>query len=737
MVGVREVHGVGVLDGFFSTWSNAKATFGEGTPQGGAQFDGSGTLNQLKSNLDSAAPGSRWTGTAATAYGTANTEHQRVIGELGGLDKRLAAHVDGSARIVSAGRDQLDGARKWVVDAAGNVPNTAEGQRMLIPIANKGIGQVADIVQKTNGDLNTLGGKIRDVGNEYTALGNQKFAPKDGTGDDDVLGVKGDESDDEVKKRAKEDVEKTLKDGDQGAAGRVEKVLGTIKPYNELSPEQAAYLNEMQRQQAGMSIPVLHKAEEQLGDKKHVIGDSWQLMSNDDVPRDAGKFADQQKGGFDRLPDSVQKLVSQHGLASSAYTADCDQMKQIAQIVKDGHSELQQGTELDRGMMRLGDRIMDDPNALNSQEDVVRDIFDSAGRDHTIVRDMVTGIKGDNGDDFLHDINNTHWRDDGKSAGGMFSWTNESAHGPDAQIAAETAEKVATYLGTHDGDLMHMPNGFSDTTLGQANPDLVRAYAHGLTPYMADIASLSSADRTDAFNFLDPGNSDRPTAKGLFAVLSTDEQAFKEFNGAADALSIQEAHQYAEDVKNHVPVNADDRRLLDVGVLKGLVADGSTSAAHAMGMNHDQLNDWRKGAFETGKELATLGATAAGGPAGGVAIAAFGGLMESSIVGTGATGDGQDLVIPNMGAEESARLTLNALLADSVHVPGMEQLQPFMKDGQLLALHDVDRNLVPPDTGYQDLLNGKLNEVLGDAKNPSEKIAQKYEDIVKDPQGQK
>jgi EspA/EspE family len=58
---------VGVLDGFFSTWSNAKATFGEGTPQGGAQFDGSGALNQLKSNLDSAAPGSRWTGTAATA----------------------------------------------------------------------------------------------------------------------------------------------------------------------------------------------------------------------------------------------------------------------------------------------------------------------------------------------------------------------------------------------------------------------------------------------------------------------------------------------------------------------------------------------------------------------------------------------------------------------------------------------------------------------------------------------
>ncbi|MDT5248727.1 MAG: hypothetical protein QOJ28_1361 [Mycobacterium sp.] len=39
--------------------------------------------------------------------------------------------------------------------------------------------------------------------------------------------------------------------------------------------------------------------------------DSWQLMSNDDVPRDSGKFPDQQKGGFDRLPDSVQKILEE------------------------------------------------------------------------------------------------------------------------------------------------------------------------------------------------------------------------------------------------------------------------------------------------------------------------------------------------------------------------------------------------------------------------------------------
>jgi len=40
---------LGVLDGFESTWSNARSTFGQGTPQEGAQFDNSGQLRQMQS----------------------------------------------------------------------------------------------------------------------------------------------------------------------------------------------------------------------------------------------------------------------------------------------------------------------------------------------------------------------------------------------------------------------------------------------------------------------------------------------------------------------------------------------------------------------------------------------------------------------------------------------------------------------------------------------------------------
>jgi hypothetical protein len=166
---------VGALDAFTSTWANARSTFGEATPQTGAQYDNSGTLRQLQSDLGSATPGSRWTGSAASAYDTANTEHRRVIGKLAGLDQRLKAQIDQSAGVVTTGRRDLDAVRKWVVDAAASVPQNAAGERMLLPIVQKGIGEVIDIVQRSNGELNTIGAKIRGLGDDYRALGDQKF----------------------------------------------------------------------------------------------------------------------------------------------------------------------------------------------------------------------------------------------------------------------------------------------------------------------------------------------------------------------------------------------------------------------------------------------------------------------------------------------------------------------------------------------------------------------------------
>ena len=217
-------------------------------------------------------------------------------------------------------------------------------------------------------------------------------------------------------------------------------------PGQDLSVEQKAYLDEMASQQADMSVSDLKDAQDRLGDHKNVIGDSWQLMSNDDVPRSAGKFDEQQKGGFDRLPQSVQDAIKSPGVLADT------EMRDIAAIVKDGDPALQTGTELDREMMRKADRMMDTSLFTDGSvfvpgekaefvDDTVQDIFGAAGRDHQIVHDHLTGTHGDDGQDFMRDVTTHEWKDDGKAAGSLFEWTQNSI-GPEGKIAAEDRERL-------------------------------------------------------------------------------------------------------------------------------------------------------------------------------------------------------------------------------------------------------------------------------------------------------
>jgi hypothetical protein len=176
---------VSVLAGFMSTWSNARMAFGENAPQTGAPYDNSGALRRLQSELGDATSGSRWTGGAAEAYDTAITEHRRVIGEVANLDQRLRAQIDQSAEVVSAGRTNLESVKHWVRAAASSVPQTAAGEKMLLPIVSKGVGDVMTIVATSNGELNAIGAKIRGLGDEYQKLGEQKLGGDDPNDDKD------------------------------------------------------------------------------------------------------------------------------------------------------------------------------------------------------------------------------------------------------------------------------------------------------------------------------------------------------------------------------------------------------------------------------------------------------------------------------------------------------------------------------------------------------------------------
>lgn len=155
-----------------ATWSNARSTLGEGTLQDGAPFDRSNQLRQAQSRVESAAPGARWIGTAADSYAEANSKQARTLRRMAELDQRLGAEVDRSAAVVAAGRRNLDEVKQWVQDAASSVPPGVDREQTLLPIARKGIGDVADVVKQTNGDLNAIGARIRTIGDEYHGLGN-------------------------------------------------------------------------------------------------------------------------------------------------------------------------------------------------------------------------------------------------------------------------------------------------------------------------------------------------------------------------------------------------------------------------------------------------------------------------------------------------------------------------------------------------------------------------------------
>ena len=167
---------MGVLDGFESTWSNARTTFGQGTPQEGAQFDNSPQLRQMQSNVESAKPDARWTGSASDSYGSANEKQGRVLGQMAGLDQRLRTEIDRSAQVVTAGRQNLDAVRQWVHDAAATVPPGQNRDRMLYAIVSRGAGEIADIVQRSNGDLTAIAERVRRLSGEYQKLGGESTA---------------------------------------------------------------------------------------------------------------------------------------------------------------------------------------------------------------------------------------------------------------------------------------------------------------------------------------------------------------------------------------------------------------------------------------------------------------------------------------------------------------------------------------------------------------------------------
>lgn len=725
---------MGVLDGFMTTWSKARTTFGEGTPQDGAQFDNSRQLQQMQSNVQSAKPGSQWTGAGADTYDAANQKQGRVLGEAAALDQKLRAEVDRSAAVVAAGRRDLDAVRQWVVSAASTVPQTPQGERMLYPIVGKGAGEIAEILQKSNGDLNAIAGRMRGIGSEYQALAGG-FKEDEG-GDKEVAA----QLEEERKRNAQRDVDLALK-GDKDAQQRVRDVLNTIGPEQvggttKLSPEQASYLSQMQAQQQLRNVDQLKEAADKGA--SDIMADSWQLMSNPklEFPKTESRDGAIEgnttvKGGFDQLPDGIKSTLQSPGIEQSA------NLQKIADITNTGHENFQKDTDFDRGMIhkvadmmespewRNGDPAFDNPLDLQMPwesdpppphadlERAATAAMDAVSHDHQVVHDAITGnVEKDNefgqqnkvnSYDFMYNLTHEEWDDDGAAAGSLFDWTHSAATGTENGIAADTASSYAEFIGSHSNDLMRLDGsnvvGLEGVhTLGDVNPHLTYAVAEGLTPYINNIAGLPNGlPGFDALDNVDQTGYSMPDAKGLFAVLNSEQNTATLWNTEVYKQALLHETAFAQNPSNF----GADAHLTSSATLRGLVDAGTVGAFDAFAQNQNQIaateREWKEFGYDAalGTLVAGGGELPGAGTIAGEAIDRVGGALKDEILGAPNPIDSKD-PISNMTPLQASNHILSAMAAvgNDVALPQ--------------AHYDANHNLVYPPGAQAVLVNGEI-----------------------------
>lgn len=623
-----------VLDGFYATWNDARQTFGHGTPQPGARFDNSAQLQTLGTGLDNAKPADKWSGTAASNYDKAHTEHQKVFRKLAELDQKLAQQVDRSAQLVGTGRENLDSLRQWVTDAANSIPPGKQRDMMLMQVAKKGLGRLTEVVKTSNEELNGVSQDIRNLTGEYDDAGIQKFSndKREGGGDAQALSAEDEKKADDVRKRAEQDVQDALA-GDRDAAGRVQEVIGAIKPGQPLRPEQQSYLSQMQAQQSGMSIDALRTAEQRLGEHKPVIANSWQLMSNDNVqfsqtettPEALDDPATTSNGGFDKLPESVQAALNRDGIDNlwdkatdpiGPRTDNARDVSAIADIVRDGDTALQMGTKLDDAMLDWSREALHDqqgPSIFESvgvaddyaqyaaaRDDALAGVFNTAGHDHQAVS---AELVSDTGQQFLTDLHTHAWADtpntteNQQSTHSLLSWIGDEANSSNPEIAGRSgaaAHALAVNLDANHELYLRPPESpyGPSPTAANLNPALISADAIALAPYQD--ALVGDMRGIHGFEMIgDPGNGDLRQARNIFAVIDSDPGAAKYFNAAAESKIVHHQDAFAGAVRDgggSIAADTEDNDLTSAAQLLGIVNGSAEQEAITRGLQGAQVD---------------------------------------------------------------------------------------------------------------------------------------------------
>jgi hypothetical protein len=389
-------------------------------------------------------------------------------------------------------------------------------------------------------------------------------------------------------------------------------------------------------------------------------------------------------------------------------------------------------------------------------DDVIKNIFSGAGRDHIVDKGLITGSNSSEylpnmtTSQFLDAVTRHPWGDQGQAAAGLFNWTNATT-GPEAVIAGQTADAYSTYIGEHTKALLDLPG---HQTLGQVNPHLVQGFAQGLAPYAPAIAGENVPGLSNFYTPDTPAHvADKslPIAKGVFSVLSTNQDASNVFNGAVIQDIANHQHEYARMVGADPTLAGNTAQLDQAAKLQALVDIGTHNAVEANHVNADQqvldAYNLKKSAYEYVMKGLSTGAGVAAGPAGGLATDVMGTALKDDIIGAAPHVGDPPTMIPDMDRSAAYREALNGIL--QTHPIDGLSAQRILTQGEgtdpnrswrvatwdeLLPAFTRQMGWAGPDD-YSDFLSGTLQPIVGDnaVTRINTDVTGAYNNVVKDP----
>jgi hypothetical protein len=309
------------------------------------------------------------------------------------------------------------------------------------------------------------------------------------------------------------------------------------------------------------------------------MGDGMRMVGNPNIQTALGAH-----GGLQTLPAKVSELLTKDPAALigspefGSRSIPVTQFNALNDMLSKGNKGLALGSDVDRALLNQASRIADtqrsritliaDPDqpkgdirreyiSLSKVNETVSAMMSNASVDHQAVADFlhagpamdrVAGGQFDNGHAFealatVHFGPNDHgWKD-------MLDWIGPNAHTPgfEGHQAAVAADSLARLTSTHHellGGRIPILNDVGDPSgqfesLGQRDPELVKAMTRNLTPYFGNLGGIE-VPGVDSAGI--PGFKNSTELQNLFEVLSSDPASAEGLNAAAASWD----HYYAE-----------------------------------------------------------------------------------------------------------------------------------------------------------------------------------------------